>query len=197
LGCHPLECGSDGCKEIGVGASLGASKQLLDLAPHLFDGIEVWRVSRKEEHLSPGLFDEGEGLFALVGSKVVHDHDVSWAQSRAKDLADVLSEDFRVRGPLDGHTGGGAIEANRTEDGCGVPMSGRSRAVDALAARGAAPQPGHVGFGSRLVQEDQPRWVEARLAPPPRPPRLGDVGTVLLTGPERLFFKVSPIFSNA
>ena len=54
-------------------------------------------------------------------------------------------------------------------------------------------QPGHVGLGGRLVDEDQPRRVEPTLAAPPSPPRLGDILAVLLGRMERLFLYVSPI----
>jgi hypothetical protein len=47
-----------------------------------------------------------------------------------------------------------------------------------------------------FVQEDQPRWIEPVLEPPPRPARPRKVGAVLLAGAERLFFKVSPILSS-
>ena len=64
--------------------------------------------------------------------------------------------------------------------------------MNPLAALGAAAAPGQIGFRARFVEEDQPRRIEAGLRSPPVPPRPPDVGTVLLTGPERLFLYVSP-----
>ena len=180
-----------------MGAGLCTAEPLFDFAPHLFDGVEVRGVGWKEKHLGSGLFYQGESLFAFVGSKVIHHHDVSLAQGGTKDPTDILPEHLCVGGSFNSHAGIGTIQADRSQDGGGVPMAMGCAGMDALAAHGAAPQPSHVGFGSRLVQEDQPRRVEAPLAPPPRPAGLRDVGTVLLAGSERLFFKVSPIFSKA
>ena len=83
------------------------------------------------------------------------------------------------------------------DHGGSLPMALGTSGVDALSARGAAAQPGQVCLGARFVQEDQPRGIEAALAPPPRPARPRDVGAVLLAGSERLFLYVSPIFASA
>jgi hypothetical protein len=69
--------------------------------------------------------------------------------------------------------------------------------VKPLASLGAASQPSQVRLGTGLVQEDQPGGIPARLLPPPRAPRARDIWSVLLTGSERLFLYVSPIFSSA
>jgi len=66
-----------------------------------------------------------------------------------------------------------------------------------LTSLAATPQPGQVGLGPRFVEEDEPPGIEARLAPPPRPPRPGDVRAVLLAGAKCLFLYVSPIFASA
>ena len=68
--------------------------------------------------------------------------------------------------------------------------------MHALSSRSAPSQAGEVGLGAGFVQKDQPGRIEAELAPPPRPARPRDVGTVLLAGPQRLFLYVSPIFSQ-
>jgi hypothetical protein len=63
--------------------------------------------------------------------------------------------------------------------------------MDALTARSAATQAGHVGFRPRFIKEDELRRVEAGLFPPPRPAGLPDVRPVLFAGTERLFLYVS------
>ena len=68
--------------------------------------------------------------------------------------------------------------------------------MHALAPLGAAPQPGQIGFGAGLVDKDQPGRVQRRLLPPPVPACPGNVRPILLTGAERLFLYVSPIFSK-
>jgi len=106
-------------------------------------------------------------------------------------------ENLRIGRPLDGHAGGGTVQADRADHGGGMPMALGAAGVDALSPRGAAAQAGQVGLRARFVQEDQSGGIEAELAPPPRAARPRDVGAVLLAGPERLFLYVSPIFSSA
>jgi hypothetical protein len=72
-------------------------------------------------------------------------------------------------------------------------VAGWRGGVQALAAGRPPAQAGQIGFGARLIEEDEPRRVETPLAAPPRPPRFLEVGPVLLTGPERLFLYASPI----
>ena len=66
-------------------------------------------------------------------------------------------------------------------------MAVRGLGMDALAAWGAAVEARQVGLGCGFIDEDQPRRVKLRLPLPPLDPRPGYVGTVLLTGPDRLF----------
>ena len=68
--------------------------------------------------------------------------------------------------------------------------------MQAPAATTASTQTRHVGLRTRFVDEDKPRGLEAALAALPAPPRLEDVGAVLLAGTERLFLYVSPIFTK-
>jgi hypothetical protein len=59
-----------------------------------------------------------------------------------------------------------------------------------------ATQPRHVGFGRRLIDEDQSRRIEPALAALPPPARLRNIGTVLFGRMERLFLYVSPILAK-
>jgi hypothetical protein len=56
----------------------------------------------------------------------------------------------------------------------------------------AAAQACHVCLGRRLVDEDEPGWVERSLAAFPVLAGLGDIGPVLLGRMESLFLYVSP-----
>lgn len=131
-----------------------------------------------------------KGIF--VRQEIVHDDDVSGAQGRAQDVADVGAEDFRIGGSFDGHASGGAIQADRGDHARGVPVAVGAARMDSLASRGAAAQAGHVGFRPRFVKEDEPRGIEAALLPTPRPTRFGDVAPILLAGAQRLFLYVRP-----
>ena len=68
--------------------------------------------------------------------------------------------------------------------------------MDSLSTGCPPPKPGHIRFGTRFVEEDQSRRVEAALSALPDLARPGDVGTVLLAGTESLFFKVISIFTS-
>ena len=68
--------------------------------------------------------------------------------------------------------------------------------MEALALGTSSPQPGHVGFGPRFVQEDQAGRIQSRLLPNPAAAGPADVGAVLFAGPENLFLYVRPIRSR-
>ena len=68
-------------------ASLGvtwarAAQEGFDLAPHLFDGVEVRGVGGQEEGLGTCGGEEGERRLAFVRGELVHEHEVAGAQRR-------------------------------------------------------------------------------------------------------------------
>ena len=99
--------------------------------------------------------------------------------------------------PEGGHAGGGAIQADGSNHGRGVPVAVRGAGHHPRAARRATPQAGHVGLRPLFIKEDEPRGVEAALPPAPLPAGLRDVGTLLFAGMERLFLYVSPSAASA
>ena len=68
----------------------------------------------------------------------------------------------------------------------------RSMADQAFALGRTTAQPRQIGFGGRLVDEDQPRRVERALAPLPAAAGSRHVRPVLFSRMERLFLYVSP-----
>jgi hypothetical protein len=165
---------------------------------HIFSmGLNSPGVGRQEEDLSSSLRNQREGRLTFMWGEVVHDDHIALAQGRAQDAAHIGAENLRVGSPFDGHAGGGTVQAHRADHGGSMPMAVGAAGMDALSPQGTAAQAGQVGLRPRFVQKDQPGWIEAELAPPPRPARPRDVGAVLLAGPERLFLYVSPILSSA
>lgn len=122
---------------------------------------------------------------------------ISRPQRRTQHTTHISLEDFSIGSTFNRHASNGTIQPDRTDHSGGVPMTVRGLGVDTLAFGRASAQTSHIGLGARLVQKDQPGWVEAGLAPPPEPARPCDVRSVLLTGPECLFLYVSPIFWSA
>jgi len=62
------------------------------------------------------------------------------------------------------------VHVHRGDHRGGAPVAARSMANQSLPARRAATQPGHIGLGRRLVDKDNPRWIEPALAPLPAMP---------------------------
>src|ERR1051326_1296100 len=75
-------------------------------------------------------------------------------------------------------------------------MAMRHAAEDALAARGTAMAPCHVGRNPGLVDEDQAVGLQEGLGGPPDDPRGSDIRPLLFGGMERLFFSVRPRLSR-
>ena len=89
LGSDALQSASDGFDKCGLGPRLGAAQGGFDLAPHLFNGIELWRVGWQEEDLGSGASDQGESRFAFMRAEVVHDDDITLAQGWAQHAAQI------------------------------------------------------------------------------------------------------------
>jgi hypothetical protein len=65
--------------------------------------------------------------------------------------------------------------------------------MKAVPAHRASPQPGHVRFCRRFVEEDESVGGEATLPASPDPASPGDIGAGLFVGAERLFLYVMPM----
>ena len=111
LRCDARQSRSNRLDQSRLGTRLGAAQGALDFAPHLLNGIEVRGVGRQKENLGPCLRNQGESGLTFVRGEVVHNDDIALAQGRREDPADIGPENLRIGGPLDGHAGGGTIEA--------------------------------------------------------------------------------------
>ena len=95
------------------------------------------------------------------------------------------------------HAGGDqAILAQAGYEGGGLPVPMGYCINQSVAHRGPAIEPDHVGLGPGLIDEDQLACVQLRLVLAPFHPGLGDVRSILLGGPERLFFSDKPSSFN-
>ena len=144
-----------------------------------------------------GGLDQSRGPFVLMRSEVVHDDDVAWTQSGTEDGTNVGVEDLGVGRSVDRHASRAAIQPHRGNHGRRLPVPMRTAGEQTLATGRTAPQPGHIGLGRRLVDEDEPRRIQPALPADPPAPSPDDVGPALLSGTERLFLYVRSIDSSA
>src|SRR5437660_2482697 len=89
-----------------------------------------------------------------------------------------------------------AAAPQRGHEGGGLPVTKRCLGQQAPVARGAAVEPGHLGAGAGLVDENQLIGIDEGLRRPPDPAPRRDVRTVLLSGAERLFLNDRPILND-
>ena len=130
-----------------------------------------------------------------MGREVVQDHDVPRREGRDQHLFDVAEEPSPVHRSVQHHRRGHSGEPQRPDEGGGLPVSVRDRGAQALAAGGSAVKAGHLGRGTRLVDEHQALGVQVELALEPGAATPQDVGTILLRRMPGLFFSV--IFRRA
>ena len=93
---------SDGMVESFFRSCLGRAKQLFELGPGFFDGVQVGRVRRQVKQLRTCGFDTLPYAFGLMGGEVVHHHCTTRSQGRTEEMVKVGEEDIRIGGRLDG-----------------------------------------------------------------------------------------------
>jgi hypothetical protein len=122
-----------------------------------------------------------------MGTKIVHDYDVSRPQGRHKNLLDIEQKAFAVDRPVDEPWGRNAIMTQGRQKGHGLPMAMRHLGFDPLPPRRPSAQRRHVGFCPGLVNEYQAGGIDPTLIHCPLCPPTCDVGAVLLGGDQCLF----------
>ena len=182
-----LESFSDGAEKLRFSPSLGRPEMGFDLGPHQFDGIKVGTVGGEEDQLDSEILEELLCGQIVMRGEIVTDDDVPTLQGRAKDLADISAKDQRVGRSGDHQAGTLSAQPERTEHGGGVPMAHRSVIMEALAPRGAAAQPGKVGLGAGLIEENQSRRRPLALVLFPELSPFDDVSALLFAGPQGFF----------
>jgi len=98
---------------------------------------------------------------------------------------------------IEHHRRGQAAAPQRSDEGSGLPVTERGLGQETPAAQRAAVQPGHLGAGAGLVDEDELVGIDEGLRRAPDPAPRGDIRAVLLGGVECLFLNDSPSRSTA
>lgn len=171
-----------------IDAALGGlAQQRLELGEHLLDRIEVRRVWRLVQDAGAPGSDGLRNAADLVAGQVVGNDDVPGVERGAQELTHPGQEHLSVHGAIDHQRGSHTIMAQASNERGGLPMPMRGRSHAALAAPGAPVAACHVRAGGRLIQKDQPVWLQATLPGPPLLARLLYVGPILLAGVQRFF----------
>ena len=170
--------------ECADGSQRPGAEQCFEFGESLLDRVQVGTVGRQIEQACAGTFDCLANAGNLVRTEPVHDHDIAMAQRGNQHLLDIGEEGLTVDSPIE-HTGGNqAILAQTGDEGRGMPVPVRYSIHQPMAHRGPAVEPGHIGFGPGLVDEDQSGRIEPPLAVTPFGPSCDDVRPILLTCPE-------------
>jgi len=134
LGGDAGQGGGDGRLKFLPGARLRTSQALFDLAPHLFNRVQVRRVGWQEPDRCPGLLNQSQGGVVLVGREVVHDDHVTRSQRRTQHFPHIALEHFRVRSPFNRHAGGRTIQPDGGQHRGGLPVAAGRAGVNPVAA---------------------------------------------------------------
>jgi hypothetical protein len=175
-------------------ARLSGAQRRLELGPAKLNRRQVWGVARQGQQREAGTFQEGARLREAMGGEVVHDHGgAGLVRAQAGDQ-DVLQKRLKHR-PVGGrghsHGADQTAQRQRAKHGKAMPVTGCG-AVGALPPRGARIKPRQLGADPSLVEKDQGLGCDA-LDRHSKGGAFGDdVGTRLLTRPERLFLRVKP-----
>ena len=124
---------------------------------------------------------------ALVASRIIQNHNVTFLEGRQQELLDVAEEARAVDRAVKDARGRDAIIAQRGEECHGFPVPMWHKCLQALALLSPATQWCHVGLGPGFVNKDEPGGINHALilVPPISAPR--DIRPCLLSPKNRFF----------
>ena len=170
------------------GSLFGLAQKGLELRKILLDRIEVGRIGRQEDEPGTLRFDHLANAVDLVGSEIVHDHDILAPQGWAQTSVDIDAEDLAVHRSVNHERGNDLIAAQAGDECRRLPVAVRHFADHPLADRTPPIGARHIGRGPRLIDEDEVLRLKCVLIFSPNRARQGDVRPVLLGGVHHLFF---------
>lgn len=171
---------ADGIPEGIDGAGGRFSEQGFQLGKDLLDGVVVGAVRRQVAQLGTGGRDGLLNAGNLMGTQVVHDHDVAGSKFRHQHLLDPGTKDLAVDRSVEHQGGRHAFAAQRAQEGRGAPVARRHFPETANAFRGPSPGRGHGGRGPGLIDKHQASGHHVGLGRRPSLPRLRYVRPFLL-----------------
>lgn len=140
----------------------------------------------EQEVCADGL-DQAARPWPLVGTEIVHHHDVAWGELGNEHLIHIGFKGDAVDGAVQHHWRHHAGATQRSDKGGGFPVAMWNERPQALTSPTAPRTTGQVSGHPGFVDEDEPVGIEIELGLKPVPAPLQDVGPILLGGVGSLF----------
>jgi hypothetical protein len=182
-----LEERADAAPSVFDGPLGGFAHSVFELGEDLLDRIEIGAVGRQEEHPRADSADHETDGGRLVGGEIVEHDDVALLEGWDENLLDIGGEALAIDGAVDHERRVEPIAAQSGDKGQGFPVAMRGLGHKPAAFRTPAAQRRHIRLDPCLVDENETRRVNARLAGLPALALARDVRPILLAG-EQAFF---------
>ena len=144
------------------GACPDPAQVLLGLGEGVLDRVEIGRVRRQEDEVSPGRLDERSGFGALVHAEVVQDHDLAWSQRRDQDPFHERFTDQAVDCPTHEQTLAKSRRGQRRQPGDRLAATARDNSVRPLATWGTCPHRRKRGWRTGFIENDEISRINVR-----------------------------------
>src|SRR5512144_1850891 len=170
------------------------AQECFNLGPTGFDRRPVRAISRQISHRQARRVDRIPDRLTFMSRQIIQDEDRVWlvlAQERQQHRLEKIDKDRGGRSAGHRHEANPAVQAQRPQAGEPVPVH-RRRAAGSLPDHGTGIASRHVGQDPRLVEEHQAGRVDQGDRPAIGVSCGGNIGSVLLTRPKRLFFRTKP-----
>ena len=174
------------------GSRRSFAEQGFEFGEPLLDRVEIGAIGRQVEQLGAGFLDRRPDALDLVARQIVEDDDVAGLELGSEELLDPGAELLAVDRPVERARRNQTVLPQRADEGCRLPMAPWNRRDEALAARGSAVEPGHLGRRPGFVDKHQIIRPPFALLRPPLLASFCYVSAILLCGALRLFLSVSP-----
>lgn len=178
---------SDDVFEFRDGPCGGGPEQGFELGEDLLDRIEVGTVGRQVDKFGTDRLDGFADTTDFVAGEIVHDHQVAGTKRGDKLLLDIGPKHVAVHRSIHHQRRRDTIDTEPCDQCRRLPMTVGNLGHQAMTAGSPAASTGHLGIGTRFIDEDQSAGVEVR--PPKSPCRtsLSDIWPVLLSGMHHFF----------
>src|SRR6202051_5001 len=169
-----------------------AAEDLLDLAPHRFDGVEIGRIGRQiEQPRAPGL-DGFADSPDFVRRQVVQDYQIACSQGGRKSLLNPSQNHFAIHGTFKQPRGARTPPAYAGDQRAGLIASVRDAGHQSSASEGPTAPARHLRIRPAFIHEYQSGDWLARQLFMPSSSFFGHVRPVLFGGDQSFFYTSSP-----